>query len=576
MAAAPSYGSSALFRAPLREVPRKVRDVEGYLRRFDVLKGQRQTFDDHWQTVADIVWPDYADFTIRREPGERRTQRQFDMTATIALGQFGAILESLLTPRGQQWHELRASDDVLMEDAEVKDWFDQVTRILFSARNAPLAGFYTAKQVGYLSHGAFGNACLESMPRVLGIDRRTGRPRAGLRYRNLHIKDVWVATDHLGNIDTFYHCYRVAAGRVAEQFPGVAIPQKIAEKADKQPFEPVELVRCVHPNPDFQRGAQNPERMRFLAVDLFPETKDLLSVSGYDELPYMYSRWMVNPAEGAPYGRGPAMTVLADIFTLQEQEKTALRAGQKVADPPLLTTEDGVIGAGGSGVDIRAGAINYGGLSPSGQPLIAPLQTGARLDITFEMQERKRQTIESAFLVSLFRALVDHPNMTATQVLEIAQQRAMVTAPPIGRLQSEDLGPMIERDVAILYRMGALPPLPPLLVEADGEYQIEYVSPATRMAKAEKALALSRSVEVMAPWVQADPGMLEVVKGDETFREILSDQGFPQKLLRSPQEMAKVREGQAQAAAEAQGLETAQVAAGIAKDAAAAERSGGA
>lgn len=570
----PPAAASAIYSATVSEPRRIVRDVDQYLRRFDKLKDQRSQFDQHWQTVADIVWPDAADFTIKREPGERRTQRQFDMTATIALGRFGAIMESLLTPQGEKWHGLRASEEDLNEVPEVKEWFDELTRRLFDARMASGAGFYTAKQVGYLSHGAFGNACTEIQPRILGIDRRTGRPKVGLRYRNLHIKDVWVATDHLGSIDTFYHCYRIPAGRVRQQFPHAEMPRKIADMAERDPFAPIELVRCIHPNDAYVVGSEHPEHRRLLGIDIYPDDKAVMEVSGFHELPYTYSRWMVNPAE--TYGRGPAMTVLADIFTLQEQERTILRSGQKAADPPLLTTEDGVIGAGGSGIDIRSGAINYGGLNAQGQPMIVPLQTGARLDITMEMQDRHRANVNDIFLVSLFQAIVDHPQMTATQVLALAQQRAMVTAPPVGRLQGEDLGPGIEREVSILARMGALPPMPDALLEAEGEYQIEYVSPATRMAKSEESMALARAVEIMAPWIQNDPVLLDVVKGEDAFREVLTNLGFPTKNQRTPQEMEKVREGAAMAAQQAAQLEAAPVVAGTAKDLAQAEATAGA
>ena len=43
------------------------------------------------------------------------------------------------------------------------------------------------------------------------------------------------------------------------------------------------------------------------------------------------------------------------------------------------------------------------------------------------------------------------------------------------------------------------------LVEAQGEYDIEYESSATRMQKSDEILGVQRAVEVMMPWIEADP-----------------------------------------------------------------------
>ena len=60
-------------------------EVELHLRRYETLRSQRSTFDSHWQLVAELVWPDWADFTAERSQGERRSMRQFDSTAAYAL-----------------------------------------------------------------------------------------------------------------------------------------------------------------------------------------------------------------------------------------------------------------------------------------------------------------------------------------------------------------------------------------------------------------------------------------------------------------------------------------------------------
>ena len=47
--------------------------------------------------------------------------------------------------------------------------------------------------------------------------------------------------------------------------------------------------------------------------------------------------------------------------------------------------------------------------------------------------------IDDVFLVSLFKVLSEHPNMTATQVIELVNEKGMLVAPTLGRQHTEDL-----------------------------------------------------------------------------------------------------------------------------------------
>ena len=140
-------------------VKRAEPDVQDLLRQFNRLKGMRGAWDAHWQEVKDRVWPHGADFTQKRQPGDKRTEQMLDATAALDLEKFSAVLESLLTPRQNQWHKLVPTDDELKEDSEVKAWledalFQPQTRAAFRALLAlgltdglracqPEAGLYT-------------------------------------------------------------------------------------------------------------------------------------------------------------------------------------------------------------------------------------------------------------------------------------------------------------------------------------------------------------------------------------------------------------------------------------------------
>jgi len=209
-----------------------------------------------------------------------------------------------------------------------------------------------------------------------------------------------------------------------------------------------------------------------------------------------------------------------------------------------LLHDDGVLGTGSKQVRLTPGGLNYGGVDSHGRPLVVPLQTGARLDITEGMLEKEREVINDAFLVTLFRILVDAPQMTATEALIRSQEKGQLLAPTVGRQQSEMLGPQIHREFNILGRQGYLPALPPILAEAEGEYEIVYESPANRFQRSEELVGIQRTMEMAVPFIEADPNILSIFKPEEIIRLAADINGAPASILRTPDEMEEIQAAQ--------------------------------
>jgi len=535
-------------------------DASSIIARLGTLQGSRSNFDTLFDEVKKVVWPDGGDFlTSRRSPGEKTTRDIYEMTAALAVEKFAAAMESFLTSRTSRWHKLSASNDELNKIAEVKDFFEDATDALFKVRNSPGARFYGQMHEAYKSLGAYGNSCMF-------VDEV---PSGGIRYKYTHIGQAWIEVNHMGVVDTVYYEYELSA-KAAVQKWGDDAPPVARSTLDTDPFKKSKYIHCVRPNDDVDPERADAEGMAFESYHVGVADQVIIDEGGYEELPYIWSRYTLNPAE--MYGRGPGMLVLPEIQTLQEMEKVFLRSGHKVADPPLLVANDGVIGRGSKRIRINPGGINMGGLDSQGRPMIAPLHTGARLDITGEMMDQKRMIIREAFLVNLFDLLErDRVQMTATEVLERAKEKGQLLTPVIGRQQSEFLGPMIQREIGIAQRQGMLPPLPDALLEAAGEYEIEYESGATRMQKSDEVSAVQRTIEVMTPFIMANPALLAVIKDEDTFRHVWDLLGAPSSLTNSEEEMVAIHKAQAQAAQAQQMREDIPAAAGVMKDVSAAQ-----
>lgn len=521
------------------------------IRRHERLKSERSIWDSHWQELAERIWPDRALFTVKKAwtEGDKRNEKVFDSTAALALTRFAAAMESMLTPRTAKWHRLRVADEELNESPAVQRYLDEVTNILFRVRYSPLSNFASQSHEGYMSIGAFGTGGM-LVDDMLGV---------GIRYKSVDLANVYVCENRHGIIDTVHREFEYTARQAMQHFDQKLLPEKIRDSAEKKPDDKFTFLHCVKPNEERKRGDRDYRGMEFSSYYVCLETKDIVEEGGYRSFPYALGRYITTPGE--TYGRSPAMLVLPDIKTLNEQQKTILRAGHLAVRPPLLLQEDGALQA----FDMRPDALNFGGLDDRGEAMVKPLDIKSRLDWGMDMIEARQRIINDAFLVTLFQILVDQPTMTATEAMLRAQEKGSLLAPTMGRQQSEMLGPMIERELDILARAGQLPEMPPELLELGGEIEIEYVSPLNRAQRAEDGVAILRTFESIAPLAQVDPSVMMAFDLPQAARELADINGVPAKILRSKEDIEAMQKQQGEAAAMQQLLEAAPVAADAAK-----------
>ena len=452
--------------------------------------GLRGQWEYIWEQIARRILTSYTlQFSgqnrAEQYPGQQFTEEMVDATGANALLRFAAVMESMLTPRNATWHYLEPSDPLLMKDRATRLWFEEATRTLFKLRYSPTANFASQKHEDYLMLGAFGTG-------ALFIDRLKNKRERGLRYRAVHLGQNYFMENHQGIIDTNYRKFSFTARQAVQEFGEKNLPEAIVKDAEDG-VRSQKLHWFVHKVAPRDEKDYDPERldergMPFYECYVSITGKQVVREGGYFTFPYAISRYMTTPGE--VYGRSPAMFALPSIKTLNEIKKTLLKQGHRSADPVLLAHDDGVLDS----FSMKPGAINPGGLSADGRMLVQPLPVGNPVLGNAEANE-ERQTINDFFLVTLFQILVQTPEMTATEVIERAREKGSLLSPTMGRQQSESLGPQIERELDIAIREKLLPPMPPALIEAKGEYSIRYDSPLSRMARAEEASGLMRLLD---------------------------------------------------------------------------------
>ena len=505
--------------------------------------GLRGQWEQIWEQIARRILTSYVmQFSGQNRaqpyPGQQYTEEMVDATGANALVRFGAVMESMLTPRGSVWHYLEPSDPVLMKDRAARLWFEEATRILFRLRYAPSANYASQKHEDYLMLGAFGTGSIF-------IDQLKSKRERGLRYRAVHLGQNYFLENHQGLIDTNYRKFFYTARQAVQHFGAEALPAKIVEDA-KDGVKSQNIHWFIHKVAPRPENEYDPERvdeagMPFYECYVSLTEKKVVQEGGFFTFPYSISRYMTTPGE--IYGRSPAMFALPSLKTLNEIKKTLLKQGHRSADPILLTHDDGVLDS----ISIRPGALISGGVSSDGKPLVHPLPIGNPI-AGKDQADEERQVINDFFLVTLFQILVETPQMTATEVIERAREKGALLSPTMGRQQSEALGPQIEREIDLAVRMKLLPPMPPALVEAKGEYQIRYDSPLSRMARAEEASGGLRTIETALNIAEKTQNMapLDHFDWDVIIPELGDINGMPVSWRNSMQKVEQLRKERSQ------------------------------
>ena len=515
------------------------------LREFSQIEMKRGIWEKHWEEVAQKVLPYYSTSFYTQGntvPGVKRSAEQYDVTANAALWKFAAAMESMLTPANNKWHRLRHPDQSLMKRRDVQLWFDQANEAMFHYRYSPHSGYQANQHDGYVSLGAFGTSAL-----FTDEYRDPVNPTMrGLRYRNVHLGELFFATNFQGQVDKVYRRFKMTLRQIDQKWPD-SLPDTYKNQLKDKPETEVVIIHIVKP-----RVNRDPQRIdskgyRYASYYVLREATKLLHEGGYRCMPYSTARYITAPGE--LYGRSPAMNVLPSISVLNEEKKTIIKQGHRTVDPVLLAHDDGIL----DGFSLKPGAINYGGVSSDGRPLVHALPTG-NLAIGKELMDDERMAINDAFLVTLFQILIQTPQMTATEVLERAREKGALLSPTMGRFQSESIGPQIEREFDLLMWQGLIPPMPQALIEAGAEYKVEYDAPLNRAMRSDEAAGTMRTFQWAAEIAAQtqDPSVMDFFDTDTIIPELMAINGAPFRFMRDKDQVAQIRQGRQQAAASQQ------------------------
>ena len=501
------------------------------LQRLEELKGDRYNWETNWQDIIDYTMPNRTSVTGEDSPGEERTELIYDSTAVNALIRLGANLNSMLTNQATDWFYLSMADDNLNKLPDVRQWLSAVERTI--RIQLEMSNFYTEVHEMYLDLASIGTG-------VMYVEERHEAGKH-INFSTRHIKEVYIAENAYGEVDTLFRLFDMTKRQVVEKFAEDGnITATFKKDAKQNPDDFVEICHVVLPRADYKKGKTPLEDKPFASVWIDTELEKVILDSGYNTFPYVVPRWL--KSSGEKYGRSPALNTLGDIKTLNAMMYTMLDTGNKVANPPILVPDETL-----ELVDLRPGGITYYDTRTGNKP--EPMILGANLPVTFDLLQEKRKAILEAFFTNEL-SYIDKDRMTAEEVRARQNENAKILGPTFGRLQMEFIDKCIARIIEILFNSveddgTPVLPEPPESIQGK-DFRLRYVSPLATSQKLNDIQKINAGINNIGQMVQVKPDVLDRVNLDEAVEVLARLYDLPEEMVRSDEEVMAIRQARAQ------------------------------
>lgn len=507
--------------------------------RYSRAKAGRASAEGVFQRIRDLCYPSGDPFQSRETPGSSNRSQVYDNTAEQAADLLAAALIGSLVNPALDWFGLRAQDGALNDRDDVKRYLAQVQTAIRMVTDSPDSRFLLEMHEAILDLVHYGSG-------VLFIGERVGRlPQFDAR----PLSECVLLEGPDGLVDTVFREWEWTAAQAYAEWGEKCGPKVVKAATDpKHQEDRFRFLHAVMPRreaPDHRKAARASLPIASYHISL--TDRHLIDEGGYHEMPYVCPRW--SKRAGETYGRGPGHRALPDVAVLQEISKDLMDAVELSLFPPLVVDDDGVLGE----IRQHSRGLNFarGDAMRRGDP-IRRMEIAGIPQLGEAYLQDMRDRVTRAYYNHLLQIDQD-PRMTATQVLELSERTMQALSSVYGRLQSELLGPMIDRIFGILVRKpGVLPPPPPAL--QGRPLKAEFISPAVRQQRLAEVRAISQSMDVLAPLVQTKPEVLDNLDHNATFRYVFEHMGSPLRLLTPAETLKQIRAARQEEAERQAGL----------------------
>jgi len=504
------------------------------------LYSDRSSWDTHWRDLADHVLPRTGKFSYSgRNRGDKKHRYIYNSTATGALEILVAGMMAGATSPARPWMRLASPDPELNKYKPVEDWLSTASRMILRVFNR--SNTYRALPRYYQELSLYGTAAGMVMP----------HPERVIHHYPLTVGQYALGVNAEEEVNTCYREFDMTVSQMVEMFGIDNVSQAVRNCYNNGRYDEYRTItHAVEPRFDRDESKIDSLNMPFRSVyfeggsytgggggyssnsSSSGSGYSILLEEGFREFPVLAPRW--STSGGDIYGSSPGMTALGDIRALQSMTKRLGQAIDYKTKPPT----QGPAALKGMEIDKMPGGHTE---IPGDQRVTPVWQTTLELSDLQQHIALHEQRINSRFYADLFLMLATTTkSMTATEVAERHEEKLTMLGPTLERLHNELLQPLVTLTFGHMVDRGMLPPAPPELEETDLE--IEFIS---MLAQAQQAVGASQDDRfqlVMQNLSQTHPESLDLLDPDAYLRQYARKIGMDPQSLRSPDEVAEMRQ----------------------------------
>lgn len=492
--------------------------VEEILKRAEKAQRSKDLFESLYRDAYEFALPQRQlyGFYDGNSQGAKKMARVFDSTAINSTQRFANRLQSGIFPPQRKWCRLEPGSDIPLDKRQqaqaLLDVYMEKMFTVIKQSNFDIA-------IGeFLLDMAVGTACMMVQP---------GDDVAPLNFIPVPMFLVSYEEGANGQVDKVYRRMRMKAEAISQQWRDAVFSDHMQQLIDSKPTDELDLLEAT---------VYDSERGDWCYHVIISSGKEEIVYRRMTSSPWVISRYA--KVAGEIYGRGPLLTALPDIKTLNKTLELLLKNASLAVAGVYTAADDGVLNP--QTVKILPGAIipvaRNGG--PQGESL-KPLARAGDFNVSQIVINDLRQNIK--------RTLLDESlppdNMSArsaTEVVERMKELAQNLGSAFGRLINETMIPLVARILQVMDERGLID----LPLKVNGlEVKVSPVAPLAMAQNMEEINNIMQFMQIASTLGQE--GQLAVKQGD--LIDYIGDKlGVPSAVRNSAAERGFIMEQQKQ------------------------------
>lgn len=522
------------------------------------MDGQLAQWRTTWQQIGDYFFPRKSQINVERAEGQ--ADELVDLFNTVGV-EAGRIASAGTTDYFLSGSFFRFEPNTRKAGDAAKRWMEMATEVTMD-RLLP-SNFYIEAAEMFEDDTYFGTANLIA-------EMREGK----LLFRNDRVGTYGVADGVDGIVNTVVRKFDMTTQQAVDEYGIENVGRAIREEYESGDLvkraKRHDFLQAIYPRPknEVETRAIDGTQYPIASCHVLMEEKLLVREGGYEEMPCAVTRYLKWQKD--PYGWSPAMLALPTVKQLNFIEAQMDSLAETKAGPRVLLPS----GMDGRSVDFRAQGLTF---YPEGGEQDVPREwlTQGDYDIGLERIKTKEDLVKRLFNVDMWQMLQQiEREMTAYEVASRKAEKTSAISPSFYRKQPEFFNIIMPRIFGLLFRAGEFGPaseVPDELLTDNGtRLALPRVVLTGKLAQAMRESENNSAnawLQNMLPLAQVvGPEVLDAIDLQKYSAGSAKNLGVPVEWQRSDADIRALQKQRADAAKQAQAVETAAIGAKAAGD----------